>query len=143
MEKEKCGNCRHFVYEDTDGRGFCQITKIHTKSDEICWLDQEERKKIIRKEIRNANVAFDKHRQHCANIRDMAADILRSRGVDPDVVFYDFSCSHLAGDNLCLTFEYGKESPYVLSCISFFQYFEESYKTGDNIIDELIKMSVN
>lgn len=96
----------------------------------------------VRKEMQKAYIAYQKHLFHCENILQMAIDILESKGVNANAVFHDFSCSYVAGDKLCFTIEYNNKSPYIIPCLSFFQYFEESYKEGDNIVEELLKIAI-
>lgn len=38
MKKIKCEKCNFFIFEDVDGLGRCDISKVYTKFNDDCWL---------------------------------------------------------------------------------------------------------
>lgn len=38
MKKIKCEKCDFFIFEDVDGSGICDISKVYTKFNDDCWL---------------------------------------------------------------------------------------------------------
>lgn len=39
MKKIKCEECKFFIFEDVDGLGRCDISKVYTKYNDNCWLN--------------------------------------------------------------------------------------------------------
>lgn len=91
--------------------------------------------------------ALELHHKFCAQCDELtknAIDLLTKNGVDVENTFNGIFCDYIPGDELCFTMDLwiDTELPRIITCHSFFDYFDHNYKDGDDVIEELIKNTI-
>lgn len=76
-----------------------------------------------------------RHREKCRKLKEIAIKIMNDNG------FYDFDCSYIPGDGLCITIHLGDSLPYTIPCSVFFSHFEYNHVIGDDIVKNLKKLA--
>lgn len=94
--------------------------------------------------VKKALELHHKFNAQCDELTKIAIDLLLKKGVDIENTFDNIFCDYIPGDGLCFTLDLKHDTalPHIISCQSFFDYFDHSCKDGDDIIQELIKSTI-
>ena len=94
--------------------------------------------------VRRAYNSYSRFRENGDKLVIKAEEILTENGIDMEKYFFNFSFDYFLADGLCFTMEIINDiySPHVITCKAFFDYFDHSYKEGDDIIEELKERTI-
>lgn len=97
-----------------------------------------------RRTVKKALELHHKFNAQCDELTKIAIVLLSKKGVDIEKTFNDIFCDYIPSDGLCFTLDlqHDTELPRIISCQSFFDYFDHSYKDNDDIIAELLKSTI-
>lgn len=94
--------------------------------------------------VKKALELHHKFNAQCDELTKIAIDLLSKKGVDIENTFNNIFCDYIPSDGLCFTLDLKHDTtlPRIITCQSFFDYFDHSCKDGDDIIQELIKSTI-
>lgn len=95
--------------------------------------------------VKKALELYHKFNAQCDELTKEAIDLLSKKGINIEKTFFNIFCDVIPGDGLCFTLDLQHDIvtlPRVITCQSFFDYFDHCYKDGNDIIQELIRSTI-